>query len=34
MQKTLKIFCSAVNELDRDGASSIAVLQEIFNDSN
>jgi hypothetical protein len=34
MQKTLELLCSAINEPDTDGASSIAVLQEVFNDSN
>jgi hypothetical protein len=34
MKKTLELLCSAINEPDTDEASSIAVLQEIFNDSH
>jgi hypothetical protein len=33
MQKTLKSFV-VVNEFDRDDASSITILQDIFQDSN
>jgi hypothetical protein len=33
MKKTLKTFCSVVNEPDRDDAASVKILQEIFNDS-
>jgi hypothetical protein len=29
-----KLICSVTNKLDRDDASSVAVLQEIFNDSD
>jgi hypothetical protein len=32
--ENFKIFCSVVNELERDDASSVALLQDIFKDSN
>jgi hypothetical protein len=32
--ENLEISCSVVNELDRDNASSITILQDIFKDSN
>jgi hypothetical protein len=32
--ENFEIFCCEVSELDRDDASSIATLQEIFNDYN
>jgi myo-inositol-1-phosphate synthase len=32
--ENLKIFCSVVNEFDGDDASSITLLQDIFQDSN
>jgi hypothetical protein len=35
MQKNLKsVFCSVVNERDRDSTSYIAIMQEIYSDSN
>jgi hypothetical protein len=32
--ENFEIFCSVVNEFDRDDASSITILQDIFQDSN
>jgi hypothetical protein len=32
--ENFKIFCSVVNEFDGDDASSITILQDIFQDSN
>jgi hypothetical protein len=32
--ENIDIFCSIVNELERNNAFSIVILQEIYNDSN
>jgi hypothetical protein len=32
--ENFEIFCSVVNEFDRDYASSITILHDIFQDSN